>query len=451
MLEPTASVSMRPKSMILPEEVPDIEKVGKFDDDKVEEEEKNIHHDQEGSCWNEFTNFFKNVKYNIVGITAKATIVWAIVSVIAIIINYVGESYASECEREQLWKIPGQTLINKDKGAAFTYTWGLEETTPGSFYIKDKNCQPTPNWYTEAKPAKPEKNPKAKRAAVGCLTLTFSGNKITTEPLKQKIDPSQMWKKTPTDENGYFKLFMVAKEKTSTDKKSVKEKEKPKDTKTYVSATSKDNELVSKQNCKGIIAANVANFRTFEQNTRKVISVLLGFFVATIVTRWWAQTSKIPRLEKLAISLNAIMQEAEGEGPEPMKKVKREILRLAALSYAIVMISISGEKANKPEDVIKFLKEKKGLLKDEEIEALGFTDKELKEKRRIFSATGAAMLKWWLPLNWAAHIVQVESTNKEGGHLLKEGKVIAAVLINIFNDLEDLADYSQRPMPKIAL
>ena len=29
--------------------------------------------------------------------------------------------------------------------------------------------------------------------------------------------------------------------------------------------------------------------------------------------------------------------------------------------------------------------------------------------------------------------------------------MIAAALINIFNDLEDLADYSQRPMPKIAL
>ena len=29
--------------------------------------------------------------------------------------------------------------------------------------------------------------------------------------------------------------------------------------------------------------------------------------------------------------------------------------------------------------------------------------------------------------------------------------MIAAVLINLFNDLEDLADYSQRPMPKIAL
>ena len=106
------------------------------------------------------------------------------------------------------------------------------------------------------------------------------------------------------------------------------------------------------------------------------------------------------------------------EANEPMKKVKREILRLAALSYAIVMISISGEKADEPEEVIEYLTKKKGLLKDEEIKALGFTPDQLKEKKRIFSATGAAMLKWWLPLNWAAHIVQVESTNKESKYIL---------------------------------
>ena len=98
-----------------------------------------------------------------------------------------------------------------------------------------------------------------------------------------------------------------------------------------------------------------------------------------------------------------------------MKKVKHEILRLAALSYAMVMISLSGCFADKPGVVIEFLKKKKGLLKDEEIKVLGFTDDQLKEKKRIFSATGAAMLKWWLPLNWAARIVQVEQ--KKGKYL----------------------------------
>ena len=70
---------------------------------RVEEPENNIHHDQEGSCWTNFTNFFKNVKYNILGVTVKATIVWAIFYVIAIIINYVGDSYTSSCANGKLF------------------------------------------------------------------------------------------------------------------------------------------------------------------------------------------------------------------------------------------------------------------------------------------------------------------------------------------------------------
>ena len=63
---------------------------------RVEEPENNIHHNQEGSRWK---NFFKNVKYNIFGVTVKATIVWAIVYVIAIIINSVGNHFHSVCEK----------------------------------------------------------------------------------------------------------------------------------------------------------------------------------------------------------------------------------------------------------------------------------------------------------------------------------------------------------------
>ena len=54
-----------------------------------------------------------------------------------------------------------------------------------------------------------------------------------------------------------------------------------------------------------------------------------------------------------------------------MKKIKHEILRLAALSYSIVLLSLSGKFAEKPEEAIKFLKDDKGLIKDEEIQTLG--------------------------------------------------------------------------------
>ena len=70
----------------------------------VEEPENNIHHDQEGSCWNNFTNFFKNVKYNILGVTVRASIVWLIVYVIAIIINIVGDTYANSCENGKFFQ-----------------------------------------------------------------------------------------------------------------------------------------------------------------------------------------------------------------------------------------------------------------------------------------------------------------------------------------------------------
>ena len=120
-----------------------------------------------------------------------------------------------------------------------------------------------------------------------------------------------------TDPNQKWKLYICTKDNCTKDATSkhfklcLESEENKKENKTCVSATTKPDEFESKQNCAGIIAANVKNFRTFEGNTRKVISVLLGFFVATIVKRWWDQTAKIPRLDKLAISLNAIMQEGK--------------------------------------------------------------------------------------------------------------------------------------------
>ena len=225
-----------------------------------------------------------------------------------------------------MWTIDpaGPNLVNHHSGSK--YPWGLEEKPKGSFYIKDNKCTGT-TWYNlpvqnipqtaTQRPTTINNTGRKKRQAPGtvptCRTQTFMGHTITPKQFSAG-NKKQIWKMKPSDIKGkkgpyqtsqYFKLFMADEEGTSTDKKS----EKPKDTNTYVSATSKVNEFESKENCKSFIDANAENFRTFETNTRKVITFLIGFFVATALKRWWDQTSKIPRLEKLAISLNAIMQE----------------------------------------------------------------------------------------------------------------------------------------------
>ena len=64
---------------------------------RVEEPEENIHHD---SNEKRFINFFKNLRYNIVGVTKKATIVWICVYTLAVVMNFVADKYShiAPCE-----------------------------------------------------------------------------------------------------------------------------------------------------------------------------------------------------------------------------------------------------------------------------------------------------------------------------------------------------------------
>jgi hypothetical protein len=45
-----------------------------------------------------------------------------------------------------------------------------------------------------------------------------------------------------------------------------------------------------------------------EENTKSVLCILVGFYVSIQIGRWWSQTSRMPKLNKLAMELNAIMQ-----------------------------------------------------------------------------------------------------------------------------------------------
>ena len=57
------------------------------------------------------------------------------------------------------------------------------------------------------------------------------------------------------------------------------------------------------------IEKNKEQFQTFEENTKLALIFLVGSFVKLMVARWWAQTSKVPKLNRLAIRMNALMRE----------------------------------------------------------------------------------------------------------------------------------------------
>ena len=44
----------------------------------------------------------------------------------------------------------------------------------------------------------------------------------------------------------------------------------------------------------------------YEKATIKVIALLLGFYVSTMMSRWWGQIVKLPHLADLAMELNGL-------------------------------------------------------------------------------------------------------------------------------------------------
>ena len=92
-------------------------------------------------------------------------------------------------------------------------------------------------------------------------------------------------------------------------------------------------------------------------------------------------------------------------------KTKKEILRLAALSYSMVMISLSGKYSKKKEG-LEVLNDFELIKKDEINDLVKPKD----EDDMYFTPKGGAMMKWGIPLNRASRIVQKEQIS---GNTLK--------------------------------
>ena len=51
---------------------------------------------------------------------------------------------------------------------------------------------------------------------------------------------------------------------------------------------------------------HVHELHEYEKATIKVIALLLGFYVSTMMNRWWGQIVKLPHIADLAMELNGL-------------------------------------------------------------------------------------------------------------------------------------------------
>ena len=73
----------------------------------------------------------------------------------------------------------------------------------------------------------------------------------------------------------------------------------------------------------------VHKLHEYEKATIKVIALLLGFYVSTMMSRWWGQIVKLPHLSDLAMELNGLT-------------VPGKLFLIAIISYSKVSIVTPG-------------------------------------------------------------------------------------------------------------
>merc|ERR1712062_782603 len=139
----------------------------------------------------------------------------------------------------------------------------------------------------------------------------------------------------------------------------------------------------------------------------KVITFVLGFYMSTMMGRWWSQISKLPDITQVAMKLNALVCPKNPDETERAQEMKRRILRYCMLSYYLLMIEITKPKTLKKTFIgrayVCFTRKEKRLndsiLQFDEVEDKGLL---VGQEKDIFDGSKNHLEKyWWIPMNWA--------------------------------------------------
>ena len=199
-----------------------------------------------------------------------------------------------------------------------------------------------------------------------------------------------------------------------------------------------------------------------------ILTFFLGFFVVTMMKRWWDQVSSLPDIAQVAMVLNCLV-------PEDSMHKKKTILRYCLLSYSAVMIQIrkkssswcscfsicscfccldsngendieaaedtsrscclrwcrkSNENYELPDDYLELI-----LRKDVRADPKNMEEEVLKNKIKKASY-------WNLPINLAGPIVR---------DLGKDVNNVLAAIIKFQQSLESLMQFYENPFPPLCI
>merc|ERR1711936_891295 len=121
----------------------------------------------------------------------------------------------------------------------------------------------------------------------------------------------------------------------------------------------------------------------------KDLAFLLGFFVKTVVSRWWSQYTRLPWPDSAALQLHGLVLFDEKE--EEALQFVHTVMRYMVLSYVLSVRRISKVVQNIFPGNEELLKSR--LLTEEELE--------------LMVSEGDLEKVWWIPISWAMTLTKV--------------------------------------------
>ena len=171
----------------------------------------------------------------------------------------------------------------------------------------------------------------------------------------------------------------------------------------------------------------------------KILTFFLGFFVSTMMKRWWDQVKSLPDITQVALVLNGLVSNSRKEDSMHLKKT---ILRYCLLSYNAVMIQIS--KKAKKSKISSCCPDK------QRVETNAIEDPEekcllLPEDADQFNTRNSRY--WWVPINHACGLVQDSSQDM----MIKDVKDVVAAIGKFQQSLQKLMQFHENPFPTLCV
>ena len=179
----------------------------------------------------------------------------------------------------------------------------------------------------------------------------------------------------------------------------------------------------------------------------KILTLLLGFYVAFTIERWWRQVSLLPRIDSICLTLEGCVwcdprkKEIDILVPEEGINViqfKQTVARYCLLSFTMCMSMISQplrKKFRKPQNFNQAL-----LLSFEEYNVL----------KSKYGGDGWKT-KWTVPLLWANSMICRASAEPKDDLKFKYTREIIRELKIFQRNLRDLSDFNTYHVPNLVI